>query len=126
MAIDYEFLIELGLVLGFVSYGIKKVSEIAGKKVVASAKAKNDKAKDFSGITNLISNVDQIIAQMHKLRADQIKAGAKEDTLKPIDDRLRQLEWIKKNQTWLEPLAPYGDEIASIALSTLKRVLKAV
>lgn len=122
---DYQFLIELFGILAFVAYGLKKGTELVVKRSQALAKHSKNGERSFTGIQAIVENPDEIIAQLHKLRAEQIKQGANEQTLKPLDERISQVEWVKKNQVWLEPFAPYADELLGAGFKAFKHVLEA-
>ena len=123
---DYQFLIELFGILAFVAYGIKKGTELVVKRTQAISKQVKGGDRNFTGISAIVSNPDEILTQLHKIRAEQIKAGADEKSLKPLDERISQVEWVKKNQMWLEPIAPYADELIGAGLKAFKHVLSVV
>lgn len=131
--IDYQFLIELGAICGSACFVLSRVLDYAKERVKSAGRVQQ---KQISGqgvsprISSLIENIDVIIDDAHKQRAAIIKqmeaTGATQEqqtaALQPVDARLRQFEFIQKNKTWLQFVAPYADELASAGLKLLARV----
>lgn len=122
---DYQFLIELGALLGFSAFGLSKGIDLLKTKANAGARVKASQINvNNNGFSTLISNIDTVIDEQHKLRAKMISAGATAESLKPLDVQIQRLEWVRSNKSWLQFVAPYADQIAGAAMRMMVKVMK--
>ena len=127
--IPYIFLIELCAGLFVFFYGMNKTTELLKGYMNAKGRVKIseiENQKSFHGLSAIVENSDKILDELHKLRAEQIKSGANEIALKPLDQRISNVELVKKNEYWLRYVSPYIDEIADAGLKALTRLAKSV
>lgn len=122
--IDYQFLIELGASFAFAAFLWSKLTDYLKSRTNAIARNNKLGQANFGGISALISNIDSILEQQHKLRQKQIEAGATPEALKPLDQQISRLEWVRSNQGWLQYIGPYGDQIVNGLMRIATRVLK--
>lgn len=118
---DYQFLAELGIGCGFSAYALSRVTDYLKTRANAIARTKSVQG-NFTGISALINNIDQIINEQHKLRQKQIDAGATPESLKPLDEQIARMEWVRANKLWLQFLGPYADQIAGVGMRVLGKI----
>lgn len=129
--IDYQFLVELGLILGFSAYVVKKFGESKVKQIQAQARQITTKGP-FQGISALVANAEQLRAELYKMRDETIqnmqKAGKGEneikDATKAIEGRIKYAELLVNNKPWLQYVTPLADDLADTALKVVKGVSK--
>jgi hypothetical protein len=81
------------------------------RQVMIRQKTKEtDPANKKLDIDQMLDGVEMALDQTRKTRAEMLAKGATPEVLKPLDDKIKQMEWIEQNEWLVRWLGPKVDK----------------
>lgn len=116
---DIYFLIELAFALVFIAFVLREYLIFKKGIAITKARAEGQGSRKLD-VAGALEQAQFAYDEAIKTREEMIKHGATAEALKPFDDKVKKLKFVVDNRYWIEPFAPYIDDLAKIALRWLK------